>query len=71
MAGFENEWPVSKVVDFEQAATVKEAHAGTTVSNATHRFGRKIKLASTTAIKHQLRKLMFLPADRSIQEFTR
>ena len=25
----------------------------------THRFGRKIKLPSTIAIKHQLRKLMF------------
>jgi hypothetical protein len=25
----------------------------------THRFGRKLKLPSTTAIKHQLRKLMF------------
>jgi hypothetical protein len=25
----------------------------------THRFGNKIKLPSTTAIKHQLRKLMF------------
>jgi hypothetical protein len=25
----------------------------------THRFGRKIKLPSTIAIKHQIRKLMF------------
>ena len=25
----------------------------------THRFGRKIKLPATIAIKHQLRKLMF------------
>jgi hypothetical protein len=25
----------------------------------THRFGMKIKLASTIAIKHQLRKMMF------------
>ena len=25
----------------------------------THRFGKKIKLPSTMAIKHQLRKLMF------------
>jgi hypothetical protein len=25
----------------------------------THRFGRKIKLSATIAIKHQLRKLMF------------
>ena len=25
----------------------------------THRFGKKIKLPSTIAIKHQLRKLMF------------
>jgi hypothetical protein len=25
----------------------------------THRFGRKLKLPSTIAIKHQLRKLMF------------
>ena len=25
----------------------------------THRFGRKLKLPSTIAIKHQIRKLMF------------
>jgi hypothetical protein len=25
----------------------------------THRFGRKLKLPATIAIKHQLRKLMF------------
>jgi hypothetical protein len=25
----------------------------------THRFGRKIKLSATIAIKHQIRKLMF------------
>jgi hypothetical protein len=25
----------------------------------THRFGRKIKLPATIAIKHQIRKLMF------------
>jgi hypothetical protein len=25
----------------------------------THRFGRKIKLPATSAIKHQIRKLMF------------
>jgi hypothetical protein len=25
----------------------------------THRFGRKLKLPSTSAIKHQIRKLMF------------
>jgi hypothetical protein len=25
----------------------------------THRFGRKLKLSSTIAIKHQIRKMMF------------
>jgi hypothetical protein len=25
----------------------------------THRFGRKLKLPATSAIKHQIRKLMF------------
>ena len=31
----------------------------------THRFGNKIKLPSTIAIKHQLRKLMF---ENSVKE---
>jgi hypothetical protein len=31
----------------------------------THRFGKKLKLPATTAIKHQLMKLMF---DESIKE---
>jgi hypothetical protein len=26
----------------------------------THRFGRKLKLPSTVAIKHQIRRLMFI-----------
>jgi hypothetical protein len=34
----------------------------------THRFGRKIKLPSTIAIKHQLRQLMFEDAVKKADE---
>ena len=33
----------------------------------THRFGRKLKLPSTIAIKHQIRMLMFEDALKSIE----
>jgi hypothetical protein len=33
----------------------------------THRFGRKIKLPATIAIKHQLRKLMFEDATKKAE----
>jgi hypothetical protein len=33
----------------------------------THRFGRKIKLPATIAIKHQLRKLMFEDAVKTAE----
>jgi len=33
----------------------------------THRFGRKLKLPSTIAIKHQLRMLMFKDALKNIE----
>jgi len=33
----------------------------------THRFGRKIKLPATSVIKHQLRKLMFEDAIKTVE----
>jgi hypothetical protein len=36
----------------------------------THRFGRKIKLPATIAIKHQLRKLMFEDAAKKAEAGT-
>jgi hypothetical protein len=33
----------------------------------THRFGRKLKLPATMAIKHQLRKLMFEDAVKNAE----
>jgi hypothetical protein len=33
----------------------------------THRFGRKIKLPSTIAIKHEIRKLMFEDLAREVE----
>ena len=33
----------------------------------THRFGRKLKLPSTIAIKHQLRRLMFEDAVKNAE----
>ena len=33
----------------------------------THRFGQKIKLPATIAIKHQLRKLMFEDAIKKVE----
>ena len=33
----------------------------------THRFGRKIKLPATIAIKHQIRKLMFEDAIKKVE----
>jgi len=36
----------------------------------THRFGKKIKLPSTIAIKHQIRKLMWEDFRRSLSEET-
>ena len=59
-AGFEHVRAVlKKVINFEQTATAKGAHATSGVCKMqTHRFGKKIKLPSTIAIKHQLRTLM-------------
>jgi hypothetical protein len=37
----------------------------------THRFGRKIKLPSTFAIKHQIRKLMFDDLVKEAEEIAR
>jgi hypothetical protein len=34
----------------------------------THRFGRKLKLPSTIAIKHQIRRLMFADMAEEIEE---
>jgi hypothetical protein len=37
----------------------------------THRFGRKLKLPSTIAIKHQIRKLMFEDLVKEAEEIAR
>jgi len=37
----------------------------------THRFGRKLKLPSTIAIKHQIRKLMFEDSVEKAEEGAR
>jgi hypothetical protein len=37
----------------------------------THRFGRKIKLPATIAIKHQIRKLMFEDAVKTAESGAR
>ena len=37
----------------------------------THRFGRKLKLPSTFAIKHQIRKLMFEDLVREAEEIAK
>ena len=37
----------------------------------THRFGKKIKLPSTIAIKHQIRKLMFEDLVKEVEVIAR
>jgi hypothetical protein len=43
-------------------------HSATGAPMHSHRFGRKIKLPATIAIKHQIRKLMFEEAVKKVEQ---